>query len=168
MAFLAGERPTAGQLNRLGQAVARGRRIGSSSNVTSTTDIGVQRNDAIAVTAGVLYAVVSTPLALDSSVANDEIGARVRYTTTGVAATTASTILPGSQVAFRQVDINVPEPKMIFTTYTPSANETLSLLLCVRRIAGTGNATIFADGTDIIQLLIFSLGTDPGDSGVDI
>lgn len=160
--------PTAAQLNRLGRAVARGRRIITSTVVTSTTDIGVLRNDAIAVTSGTLYVIASTPLALDSSVANDEIGARIRYTTTGVAATTASTILPGSQVAFRQVDINVPEPKMIFTTYTPSVNETLSLLLCVRRIAGTGNATIFADGTDIIQLLIFSLGTDPGDSGVDI
>lgn len=167
MAFLAGERPTAGQLTRLGQAVARGRRIGSSSNVTSTTDIGVLRNDGIAVTSGTLYVIASTPLALDSSVANDEIGARIRYTTTG-AATTASTILPGSQVAFRQVDINVPEHKMILTTYTPSANETLSLLLCVRRIAGTGNANLFADGTDITQLLVFSLGTDPGDSGVDV
>lgn len=168
MPFLALTNPTAGQLNRLGQAAQRGRRIITSTGVTSTTDIGVLRLDDLAVTSGVLYVVMTCPLALDSSVANDEIGARIRYTTDGSTPTVASPILPGSQVAYRQVDVNVPEHKIICTTYTPAGNETLSLLLCVRRIAGTGTGNLFADGTDLIQLLVFTLGSDPGDSGVDI
>lgn len=168
--FAALQEPTAYQLNRAVQkAIRRGRRVTSSSASTSTTDIGVLRVPSIPVLEGDLVAIQSSPLALDSSVVNDEIRARCRYRLDGVDAGATDTIVPGSKVQTRQTDANVPEHKTIFTTLPITADGTLSVLLCVSRIAGSGNAIIFADGTeDIIELVVWNMGPDPGDTGIDI
>jgi len=168
--FAALQEPTAAELNQAVQKIIkRGRRVTTSSASTSTTDIGVLRVSSITVLEGDLVAVQSSPLGLDSSVTNDEVRARVRYRLDGVDAGVTDTILPGSKVQTRQTDANVPEHKTIFATLPIAADGTLSVLLCVARLAGTGNATIFADGTeDIIELCVWNMGPDPGDSGVDV
>jgi hypothetical protein len=152
-----------------GRCLARARRITSSSTTTGTTDIGVLRMDDVAIPAGHLIAIMSSPLAIDGATANDEIRARMRYTTDGSTPSVSSTILPGSKVQIRQTDANVPEQRTIFTTYTPAGAETLSILLCTSHVAGTGAAGIFADGTeDIIEFSVWDMGVDPGDTGTDI
>ena len=169
MPFTAGQKLTAAALNAATQKSAGlGRRITTSPLSASTADVAVLRCDDYPLLAGHRYRIFSSPLALDSSAANDEIQARIRYTTDGSTPTTASPILPGSSVALRQVDPSVPEHRTIVTTYAPAADELISMLLCVRRIAGAGNASIFADGTDIIEISVDHIGEDPGDTGTDL
>lgn len=140
----------------------------TASSTTTAADAGVLRVDSITYLAGRMYKIWTTPLHLDSSVANDEIRARLRQSTSGNA-TTASGVLSGTTVHARQVDTNVSESHTIQTTYVPSVNETGSILLCVGRIAGTGNARLSnSDGDETIRLYIEDMGIAPADSGVDI
>lgn len=164
---LAGEIADPGQYNTdVKKLIARARRTTSSS--TTTTETGVLQLDGVPVKAGRAYLVFTSPLALDSSAANDESRALIRHTTDGSTAGTSSTVLPGSRVDYRQVDASVPEHRQIMTTYFPSADETLSLLLTASRIAGAGNISILADGTDVIDLCVMDIGSDPGNTGISL
>jgi chitobiase/beta-hexosaminidase-like protein len=150
-----------------GTIIARGRR--TSNSTASASEQGVLRLDDIPITNGRLYQIYTSGLMLDSTVANDESRARIRYTTDGSTPTTSSTILPGSQADYRQADAGIPEHVHIRTTYAPSSDQTLSLLLTTSRIAGTGNISIGADGTsNVCDLYVMDCGEDPGDTGVDI
>lgn len=140
----------------------------TASSTTTAADAGVLRVDSISYLAGRMYKIWTTPLHLDSSVANDEIRARLRQSTSGNA-TTSSAVLGGTTVHARQVDQNVSETHTIQTTYIPAVNETGSILLCVGRIAGTGNCRLSnSDGDETIRLYIEDMGIAPSDSGVDI
>lgn len=163
--WAAGEEATAAKMNRHG---IKGRARRTSNSTTTTTETGVLRLDDIPILAGRCYEIKSSPLGLDSSVTNDETIAQIRYTTDASTPTTSSTVLPGSRVQTRQTDANVAEHKVICTTYTPAADETLSLLLCVARLAGTGNHSITPDTSGITEFTVVDIGVDPGDTGVDI
>lgn len=140
----------------------------TASSTTTAADAGVLRVDSVSLLTGRQYRIWTTPLHLDSSAANDEIRARIRYNTGGTA-TTASTVLPGTTVHARQVDQNVSESHPISTTYTPAGNETVSFLLCVGRIAGSGNVGLSnSDGDHTIQLVIEDIGPALANSGVSI
>lgn len=140
----------------------------TASSTTTAADAGVLRVDNISYLSGRMYKIWTTPLHLDSSVANDEIRARLRQSTSGNAST-GSGILSGTTVHARQVDAAVSESHSIQTTYTPATNETGSILLCVGRIAGSGNCRISnSDGDETIRLYIEDIGIAPSDSGVDI
>lgn len=146
--------------------IARSRRVTASS--TTTTIIGVRRYDDLPILAGRCYVVETSGLGMDSTVNNDEIFVEFHYTTDGSTPTTASTYLPGSYTSARQTDSNVPEHKVIRTTYTPAGNETLSLLLCVGRVAGTGNVSITTPISEFAEFTVADGGIDPGNSGTNI
>lgn len=144
--------------------VAWGRRTTDSS--TTTSEVGVLRLDSIALEGGYQYRFWTSSLSLDTSVTNDEVGAQLRYSTSGTA-TTSSTIMPGSDARERLTDANFPESENIVAIYTPSTDETMSVLLTVRRVAGTGNAMIAANAGSI-DLVVERIGPAVSDTGTDI
>lgn len=140
----------------------------TASSTTTAADAGVLRLDSISLLTGRQYRIWTTPLHMDSSVSNDEIRCRLRYSTVGTA-TTASTIMPGATIHTRQTDANVSDDRPISTLYTPGGNETMSILLCVGRIAGTGNVSIDnSDTDDTIEIVVEDIGLAVTDTGVDI
>lgn len=153
-------RPPAQGYGPAGSAIARGRRITSSS--TTTTTVGVLRFDAVQVWAGHTYRVAlggSTVPA--STVANDGVQFVLRFTTDGTTATTASTIVPGGAAAAFVGSTTIVQTLGLSTTYTPSANQSLSILLCVTRASGTGSVSIFADANFLTEMLVEDLSLDP-------
>lgn len=158
--FLAGHLMTAPELSQ-GGIIARGRRGTTSS--TTTSEVGVLRIDGVVVRQGRLYEIGTTPLATISTVAGDHSGARVRYSTSGLA-TTASTVLMTS-VGYTSSAANTTPT--IWAKFIPGADQTLSLILTVVRIAGTGTVSILINsGSPDIEIWIRDAGTDPGDTGV--
>lgn len=151
--------------NRL---LARGRRDTSSSGSASTTPVPVIRLDDIPVSAGAAITVRGTGLHTTSTVAGDGVQVEIRYTTDGSTPTAGSTVLPGSRVYNRVGVLNSAETKVLETTYVPATAQTLSLLLCVLRSAGTGTVTLFANATDVLELKVIYEGTDPTDTGTDL
>lgn len=145
--------------NNRERILAWGRRTSSSSSTTTT--VGVIRLDGIALTGGRLYRVtyVTHP---SSTVGTDTIRTEVRFTTNNTAATTASPVMFNSQV------YDTPNAETHMTLYAPSVNETLSVLLCVTRFAGSGNVLAFADSDRGTDITVEDLGTSVGDTGVDI
>lgn len=144
--------------------LARGRRITSTGNIT-TTETGVLRLDNIPVVAGVAYAIIVSEINMDTSVANDIASSKFRVSTSG-AATTAST-----QIAQIRNTIDDAGQSNILSgsfIYPSSSSGTLSILMSLVRVQGTGNITIFASAVDILDMTVICLGTDPGDSGVVI
>lgn len=157
-----------GDIDDLPRGLIKWGQRSTASSTTTAADAGVLRVDSVSLLTGRQYRIWTTPLHLDSSVANDESRARIRYNTGGTA-TTASTILPGTTVHARQVDANVSESHPISTTYTPAGNETVSFLLCVGRIAGSGNVRLSnSDGDETIQLVIEDIGPALAQSGTSI
>lgn len=143
--------------------IGRARRITTSALSASSAAVGVLRLDGMTGTAGHAITFRAGLLHPTSSVTTDTIRVEVRYTTNGVAATTASPVLPGGQ-AYE----NFGNASSIETTYVPPANQTLSFLLCVAREAGSGNASLFTDAIRFTEFKIYDDGVDPGDAGVDI
>lgn len=166
MTFAAGDIITADALNAMPRIIARGRR--TTSSTTTTTIVGVLRLDDIPITAGKVYSIRTGTLNLDSSVAADHIRGIIRYTTDGSTPTTTSTILPGGLCDSGQANAGFGEANMIETLYIPAANETLSLLLCVQRVNGTGSVGIVNVGGYQTELIVEDIGEDPGDTGTDI
>lgn len=163
---------TATKANTLGLAgtcVGRARRITNSSTTTSTTRVAVLELDDIAIKAGRLYEISTSGLTIDGPTANDTMAIDILYTTDGSTPTTSSTVLPGSQIEIQQPNATPFASGSIHTTYTPAADETLSLLMCIRHTAGTGAMAINATGSaTICEMLVIDRGEDPGDTGVDL
>jgi len=149
-------------LARLG-IVAWGNRTSPSSTVT-TTITGVLRIDDIPVSSGTSYVVEATNVILDSTVTGDGLQADIRFTTDGSTPVTGSPPLPGSIIYGRIITANSGESKVIRCVYVPPSNQTLSILLCVQRIGGTGNARLFAGTNDRLELGIYKVG--PGVTNV--
>lgn len=144
--------------------VARTARTTSSS--TTTTETGVLRLDGVQVLAGHTYTIRTGSLLPVSSVANDYVGVKIRYTTDGSTATTSSTQLHGVQTRITGASGN--ETSKVEASYNPASDQTLSVLLSVSRVAGTGNAKIDGAATTPIELWIDHDGVDPGDTGVSL
>jgi hypothetical protein len=161
----AGDRVYASDGQRI---VARGRRTTPTGNIT-TTETGVLRVDNIPVFAGKGYRILTSNINLDASVANDIADARVRVAqaaTTGTAATISST-----QICHMRNTIDDASQSNVLPVsgyYWPSVDGYLSVLLTAQRITGTGNIVVFCSGTELLDLVIEELGTDPGDTGVVI
>lgn len=146
--------------------LARGRRTTSSSS--TTTEVGVLRLDDIPIWGGFLYHIFTSIIPINSTVTGDTMFARIRYTTDGSTPTTSSTILPGAEMQCRENDSSWHETKIIVTHYTPVVDETLSLLLTVGRLNGTGSVQSVGSAVTVVDLRVDSNGVDPGDIGVDI
>jgi len=168
--FSSGERPTSTKLNTEtlpGKVLARGRRITNSTASSGTTVNSSLRLDDVPIKNHRLYEIGWKGRA-DSSVNTDIWGMHVTYTTDGSTPTVASTLMIGSE--FRKSDDTEGANDASRTTfYVPIGDQTLSLLLCHRRVSGTGAVTVFADnGGYVTELWIRDCGDDPGDTGVDI
>lgn len=172
-ARLAGEILTADKYNSdidagPGGIIARAERTTSSSTTTGTG--GVLRIDDVPLTSGRTYRVTTSPLNGDSSTGTDDVRALIKFTADGSTPSTGSTTLPESSVGG---DVNggganswsIP----IIAHYQPSGGDELfSGLLCVTRTSGSGNAYIFADSTQRMQMVIEDLGVTVVDAGTDI
>ena len=172
MTFFAGQKTRASELNDLIDKdsvlplgiQARGNR--TSSSTTTTTEVGVLRVDDVPMYVGRIYKIWTSPLRLDTSVANDVARALIRYTTDGSTPTTSSTTMTTAQSTLANAtDGNSVD---ICIDYTPSADELFSVLLCVARRSGTGNISIDGASTLPINIVVEDGGLDCTDTGVDV
>lgn len=165
MPALAGQTATADQYNEdVQKLIGFGQRLSNSS--TTTTEIGVLRLDDIPILAGHRYEISTSTLLLGTSVANDIVTARLRYTTDGSTPSTSSTLLT---LAGERIEVTASGGyALVRATYAPAADETLSVLLTVGRASGTGNVGINYGSAAPIEVYVIDLGEDPGDTGVDI
>lgn len=146
--------------------VARGRRT-TTSAIATTTEIGVLRLDNIPVFDSKAYAITTSSINIDTSVANDIGDARIRVAqnpTPGTVATTASTQIGHVRNTIDDAAASNVIPANAF--YFPTADGYLSVLLSLFRQAGTGNIIIFCSATELLDLVVWEMGLDPGDTGV--
>lgn len=161
---LAGAVADPGQYNTdIKRLIARHRRESNSS--TTTTEIAVMVVDGIACKSGRHYRISTSPLHLSSSVNTDAITARIRYTTDGSTATTASTQL-GQMTVDR--DQAASESAPIILELNPASDQTVSLVLTVGRTIGTGNVSIEGNSIYPVCLWVDDMGPDVGDTGIDL
>lgn len=144
--------------------VARGSRPTNSAGVT-TTETSVVRLDNVALKASRLYVVRTNAIQVFSTVAGDTVKVNLRYTTTGVAATTASTIL-ATTYERAHVAGGAGGGAIMFFEYLPVqvSDVALSVLLTLTRNTGTGTVNLLAN----IDMFIEAFGADPGDTGIDL
>lgn len=165
MPALAGAVGDPGQYNKdVKGRVTRGFRTTSSS--TTTTEVEILRLDSVPVLGGHTYTIQSSTLQPVSSVANDYIAPRLRYTTDDSTPTSASALLIAAQSRITGASGN--ESSMVSVTYNPAADGVISVLLTIARISGTGNVSISASTTNPIELWVSHDGEDPGNTGVSL
>jgi hypothetical protein len=145
--------------------IARHRRITNSTAAAAETS--VLRIDNIRLTMGNLYLAWVPDANMVATVANDRGALTLRLSTAGIA-TTASTAI--------QISNSPPLPASVAgsaigcgTTFVSTVNSTnASVLLTTSRFIGAGNISLQGGATFPIELLIYDLGPDIGDTGVDL
>lgn len=147
-----------------GTLIARGYRTSSSSSTTS--EIGVMRLPVGTLVNGKVYRIMTGNLDFYSTAANDVIISRIRYTTDGSTPSTSSTILMSQQ--HTAIGAGTDEQYTMCGDYFAGASDNLTLLLTIGRSAGSGTIQMLASSTMPIQYSVICLGSDPGDTGVDI
>lgn len=161
------ERLRADELNAAlgwGRIIGRGRRITTST--ASASEQSVLRVDGIPVVAGNVYVIMTNPIILDTTVANDVGRINLRIDETGAAATTASTIIAVAQQ--RLDDATNGNSCAVSTTRLASADASWSILLTTSRVSGTGNISIVSSSSSPIEIVVYDCGVDPSDTGVDL
>ncbi|HSN23607.1 MAG TPA: hypothetical protein VLS45_05485, partial [Methylomicrobium sp.] len=146
------------------EILARYRRTTNSS--TTTSEVGVIRVDGMVLKAGQSIRVKTSSLWFTSAT-GDEVRAYVRYNTAGNA-TTSSTIMPDACCGITIGNISYDETKKIDALFVVPSDATYSLLLTLARPAGAGAAGILAGSEKVIDLIVESVGMDPGSSGTSI
>ena len=170
--FFSGQRLRAGDANDLIDEdsvlprgiIARGNRVTNSTG--TTTEVGVLRLDDIPMYAGRTYRIWTSPLWLDTSVANDVVAVNLRYTTDGSTPSTSSTIMTAAEAVLPNASF--PNSVGISIDYSPSTDTLFSVLLTVTRASGTGTVLITGSATNPIDVVIEDIGLDPTDTGTDI
>lgn len=150
------------------RVLARGRRTTSSNTSTvNATSVGVLRMPGIPVRANQLYTIATGSLAMHSNASGDNMAALFTYTTDGSTPVATSPALPGGTAYsysggafYLPLTMNVP--------YVPTVDQTLSLLLCVQRVTGTGGCYIVCDAQRLIDVMVLHHGPDPGNVGVSV
>lgn len=168
MTILAGQVLTASEWNLellAGTAIARGSRPTSSTAASGAT--GVLRIDGVALIAGRRYIIRTSNLIITSSVAADRGTARLSMDTAGGTATTASTLYAIANSLAIDSTTDGCEVTPAFS-YTPSANQTCSILLWTQRLSGTGNVRLLVTGSTTIDIEVIDMGVDIGDTGTDL
>lgn len=167
MTVSSGQVPTGAEWNNEflpGTLIRRGSRPSNSTAASAAQ--GALRVDSVPLTAGRRYWITTNALILRSTVANDRATARLSMSTAGTA-TTGSTLYALVNTPNLDDTTNGGGSLVAFG-YTPATNETASILLWHQRLAGTGNVNLAVTGSITIDLEVWDLGVDPGDSGVDI
>jgi len=147
--------------------VKRGKRSTNSGTFT-TTETPTLRLDDIPVVAGGAYRVMTSQLAVGSSVVGTSALIRLRYVfsgATGTPATISSTQL--GAVRIFQDDTGQINTTSLSAFYFATASGYLSLLVSAVRVGtGTGTLTFYGAGGDAYDVTVEFAGSDPGDSGV--
>ena len=137
-----------------------------TNSTGTTTIVGVMRLDDIQIRAGRAYMIMTSSLRLTSG-ANDGVTVTIRATTDGSTPSTASTAIASGSA--QTTSVSVFENVTLTRLYVPSADQLLSLLLCVARTSGAaGTTSMGGDATYPIEMWIVDVGESPGDSGTDI
>ena len=147
--------------------VKRAERLTQSTPAAGST--GVLRIEPFHCRAGRLYTVLTSSLAVFSSVAaNTTASVRLAYTTDGTNAGTGSTIISlfNSPIIPTVADgtsgvINVNIP-------VQTSDFQLSVVLYTLRLSGTGLVSVFGNSQVPIEIFIYDWGPDLGDVGVDL
>lgn len=168
-AFTAGQVLTANTLNiKTRKALARARRITNSSSSTSTTLVGVLRLDDIPLKANTSYRITWRG-SFDVATATDTMRGLITHTTDGTTPTTSSGTLKGSGGEVPFTSASSATTVTVVTDYTPGADLTLSLLLCIQHVIGTSAGILVAADTHFnTDMYVDDMGDDPGDTGTDI
>lgn len=127
------------------------------------------RLDGVSVRAGRIYRIYTNAVGLDTTVANDGIRVNLRMTTDGTTATTASTIYTLAQTV--TPNASHADYVMVDFSYSPAADETLSILLTCSRSTGSGTVLVTGGASGFpgpIELFVEDMGEDPGDTGTDL
>lgn len=136
----------------------------TNSTTTTTTEIGVLRMDGLVVPAGQQVDVCADNLMLTSTANEEGIVARFRMAV-GSTATVSSTLK--QELRQQTVTAQGQASGVLRFTYTPAATETLSIILTVLRVAGTGNVSINTiDGR--IYFDAKAGGKSPANTGVSL
>lgn len=157
--------PAAGSViypSDVARVLARGRRISTTSELTSET--GFIRLDGIPVKAGRMYEITASNMNIDTSVDNSIGAVRCRVETGGSTATTSSTQI--GQVRYTDDSAATSNVLPLQVYYVPSSDTTLSVLLTVGLVTGTGTVKVYASSVEIFDLVVRDLGADPGDTAV--
>ena len=161
--FPAGTRLTAARLGALPKGIiARARRDTNTAIVSAET--GVLRLDGVPIRNGRVYRIYTNQLVLDGDSTGDVGRASIRVSTAGPA-TTSSTLLGVLQ-------LTVPTPALpwgapMSVDYYPTADGTLSVLLTISRLAGTGTGVRLL-ASEGIDLTVEDMGLDPGNTGINL
>ncbi len=157
MAFAAGQIVTEDDIRAItNRPVARANRSTTKTGVTG--EVGILRLANVSLTSGRLYRIEGKTRG-DSSVNTDSWISRIRYVLGGPA-TTASTIL-------ERCEGDDQKTGTVVALFTPTTTGTYSFLMTVARAIGSGTFVFEPDegGTTVV---VYDMGEDPGDTGVDI
>lgn len=145
--------------------IARGKR--SSTTTLASAAQGVLRIDGVPIVGGRMYRIYTATWTVLSTVANDRATVGLTYTTDGSAAGTGSSLLR----RWNSPSISSTSDGLsgyIAVAYTPTVDETLSVLLYHQRLAGSGDINMVGTPGFEVELYVEDCGIDTGDVGVDI
>ena len=145
--------------------IRRGRR--ETNSTAAAAETAVLRVDNIPLVMGNLYLFTAPGANMVATVANDRGNMILRLSTAGLA-TVASTAI--------QISNSLPLPASASgsfiaasATFLSTVNSTTaSVLMSTMRFAGAGNISLQGGATFPIELLVYDLGPDVGDTGVDL
>lgn len=148
-----------------GVTVARHTRETASTTTTSSTGIGVV-SGSVSMLAGHRYRVALPVCHVTSDTNGDGTMAKITHTTDGSAPTASSPIVKGAQ-SFGAAHPSAPVTVVGYIT--PGSDVTFRYLVCVARYSGSGNSSIYADGTRVLDVeIVDTTSIDPGNSGTNV
>lgn len=166
MPFLSGQTLTAYDLNLATRKVFARAARDSNTATTTTTELGVLRLNNVAMLGGRGYWISSSNFICDSTVVGDFMSVKIRYTIDGTTPGLSSPIL-AQTTGYCQGAAGQDCPD-IRRYYAVGSNLTLSMLLTIVRVTGTGNVNLALANSNPIDMEIEDAGDDPGDTGVDL
>lgn len=165
MAFVAGQRLRASQLNEQGTLVARAARTSNTASSTSAV-VGILRLDDVPVIQGRAYEFRATGGLFPLGAGTSRADMTLRYTTDGSTPLITSPIL---KLTGRQMFVDgFVEPYDNRIIYVPPLNQTISLLACYQSVVYGVAVASYGAANWPTEITIVDLGADPGDTGVDI
>lgn len=160
MAFVAGQRLRASDLNQVGSLVGRNQR--TTNSTLGTTILRVLSASALVV-AGRTYRVTAAgEVFSNSGVATTQN--EIRYTTNGVEPAATDTVLARALVQHASTS-GVPDSVIIIGNFVAATSGTLFVVVCCTRVAGAVTVAWAADPTFPMTLTIEDVGTTVSTTG---
>ena len=168
MTVFGGDVIFASDINNQPKIIARGQRTTATAAIT-TTETGVIRLDDVPVRNGYCYEITVDNINIDTSVANDIGIVRMRYVFAASAGSTATTTSTQLNTWRNTIDDATNSNVLPWVNhYFATADGFLSILFSLQRQAGTGNLIWFCSATDVCNVVVKDIGSDPGNTGVVI